>query len=118
MLEVEVNPGDVVAIPSDYNHSKIRVCRYKVLGVVKTEYSDSSLRVVDPDYVAPEEEDDCVECGDFGCQGECQDESFCEECGADCEYGYDLCVDCEDDINSTATVRDDRYPFEDEFEDD
>lgn len=138
MLEVEVNPGDVVAVPNDYNQSKIRVCRYKVLGIVKTEYSGSSLRVVDPDYVAPEP-DGCVECGEFGCNGECEEESYCQDCGANCEAGYDLCVDCEneyesedfcedcgddceagntlcdqceDDLNETE----DRYPFEDEFE--
>lgn len=37
MLEVEVNPKDVVAVPVDYNQSKIRVCEYRVLGVVNQE---------------------------------------------------------------------------------
>lgn len=39
MLEVEVDPADVVAIPSDYNQSKMRVCRFKVLSVVDKEHS-------------------------------------------------------------------------------
>lgn len=112
MLEVEVNPADVVAIPADYNQSKMRVCKYKVLGVVTTEYTGSSLRVVDPDYVA---EEDCIECGEFDCDGSCQDEHFCVDCGADCEFGYDLCLECEEEA---SPVTDDRYPFEDEFEDD
>jgi hypothetical protein len=30
-LAVEVDPADVVAVPYDYNFSKMRVCRYKVL---------------------------------------------------------------------------------------
>jgi hypothetical protein len=30
-LVVEVNPADVVAVPYDYNFSKMRVCQYKVL---------------------------------------------------------------------------------------
>lgn len=34
MVEVEVNPADVVAVPTDYDQSKMRVCRYKVRDVV------------------------------------------------------------------------------------
>jgi hypothetical protein len=33
-----VNPRDVVAVPTDYNNTKMRVCRYVVMG-----YSDKSL---------------------------------------------------------------------------
>jgi hypothetical protein len=33
LLEVEVNPKDVVAIPRDYNNQKMRVCAYKVLAI-------------------------------------------------------------------------------------
>lgn len=32
LLEVKVNPRDVVAVPPDYNQQKMRVCRYEVLG--------------------------------------------------------------------------------------
>jgi hypothetical protein len=39
MLEVEVNPADVVAVPVDYNQAKMRVCKYKVLSVVDQEVS-------------------------------------------------------------------------------
>jgi hypothetical protein len=39
MLEVEVDPADVVAIPVDYNQSKMRVCKYKVINVVSQESS-------------------------------------------------------------------------------
>lgn len=39
MLEVEVNPADVVSVPVDYNNSKMRVCKYVVLGVVDKEHS-------------------------------------------------------------------------------
>lgn len=34
-LVVEVNPADVVAVPYDYNFSKMRVCRYKVLAQIE-----------------------------------------------------------------------------------
>jgi len=31
MVEVKVNPKDVVAVPADYDHQKMRCCRYEVL---------------------------------------------------------------------------------------
>lgn len=34
-VEVEVDPRDVVCVPNDYNGTKMRVCKYRVLGVVK-----------------------------------------------------------------------------------
>lgn len=40
LLEVEVDPADVVAVPIDYNSAKMRVCRYVVLNVVEQESSD------------------------------------------------------------------------------
>jgi hypothetical protein len=46
MIEVEVNPADVVAVPVDYNQAKMRCCKYLVLGVVDKENSSSPLRVV------------------------------------------------------------------------
>lgn len=35
LLEVKVNPRDVVAVPNDYNNQKMRVCRYEVIGINK-----------------------------------------------------------------------------------
>jgi hypothetical protein len=103
MLEVEVNPADVVAIPVDYNNAKMRVCRYKVLGVVTTPFDESTaLRVVDPSYVPPSDFEDEEE----------EDDGWheCAECGGECEEGYDVCQDCEDEK--------DEYPWEDEIEED
>jgi hypothetical protein len=66
MLEVEVNPKDVVAVPIDYNNAKMRVCEYKVIGVVDIENSSHTLyqsSVVkeeddDEEYVDDDEEED------------------------------------------------------------
>jgi hypothetical protein len=61
MVEVEVNPADVVAIPVDYNNAKMRVCSYKVLGVVNSEHSsDIQLRIVHnpPEACSDDDEDD------------------------------------------------------------
>jgi len=108
MLEVEVNPADVVAIPVDYNQSKMRVCRYKVLGVVDREHS-SDVRVrytntscCDHDCEEEEEEDD----GD--------DWHSCSRCGGECEGGYDLCLDCENEEDEEE--EEDDYPWEDEID--
>lgn len=35
VVDVEVNPKDVVAVPTDYNGTKMRVCRFKVVAVSK-----------------------------------------------------------------------------------
>jgi hypothetical protein len=40
MLEVEIDPTDVVAVPVDYENTKMRVCRYKVLRKVEEVSSD------------------------------------------------------------------------------
>lgn len=109
MLEVEVNPADVVAIPADYNNAKMRVCKYNVLGVVTTPFDPSqALRVIDPDYVAPTDED--------------EDEEECEYCGEEVYDGGRLCTECEydeeeEDEDDDEEVVSDRYPYEDELED-
>lgn len=41
MLEVEVNPANVVCVPIDYNGGKLRTSEYKVLGVAKSELSSN-----------------------------------------------------------------------------
>jgi hypothetical protein len=89
MLEVEVNPADVVAIPADYNNAKMRVCKYKVLGVVATPFVEgTSLRVTDPSY---------------------QPESDFEEEEED-KFDYEE----EDDYEYEE--EEDKYPYEDELD--
>jgi hypothetical protein len=47
LVEVIISPKDVVSVPIDYNNQKMRVCRYKVLGVVKDCTVDSSTEEVE-----------------------------------------------------------------------
>ena len=86
MLEVEVNPSDVVSIPVDYNNSKMRVCKYKVLGVVDKEHSsDVSLRVVNPIPVDHFSDD----------KSDSEEPTHCEECGIELEDDESfVCSDC------------------------
>lgn len=91
MLEVEVNPADVVSIPVDYNNSKMRVCKYTVLGVVDKEHSsDVKYRQVNP------EPQDCSHDEGDGCEEEEEEEvHYCEDCGEECDSCYALCEVCE-----------------------
>jgi len=43
------------------------------------------------------ETDECYECGEEYCEGECLDEERCERCGWDEVYEDNLCRDCWDD---------------------
>lgn len=108
MLEVEVNPADVVAIPADYNNSKMRVCKYVVLGLIDREHSsDTYLRKTTPVVVEDdelEEEDDYEEEEEMSCD-HCGDEidelyhaqrdvdlHLCDECAE--EYDEETSTDC------------------------
>jgi len=106
MLEIEVNPADVVSIPVDYNNSKMRVCKYKVLGVVDREHSsDVHLRqttVADDGSVDIEiEEEEVLE--------EVEPANTCNECGEVTDEGFDLCEECE------LPHEEDDYPWDDEL---
>lgn len=54
VLKVEVNPRDVVSVPTDCNHQKLRTCRYTVLEVISAPVSGP----LDYDYDDYEEGDD------------------------------------------------------------
>lgn len=40
LLEVEVNPADVVAVPNDYDGQKMRCCKYKVVAICESKLDD------------------------------------------------------------------------------
>jgi len=77
MLEVEVNPKDVVAVPVDYENAKMRVCAYKVLRVVDQENSSTTL-----------------------VNNTISEIKNCKECGTKLVLGENdnMCVDCEDKL--------------------
>jgi len=113
MLEVEVNPADVVAVPVDYSNSKMRVSKYKVLGVVTTPFEPTELLRTSHDDQSYKIEDDedhdeyCEACGEYFCRGEC--EEVCQNCGEiDCDGDCDVCRlcrkdDCFDEACSSKT---------------
>lgn len=45
VLACKVDPVDVVAVPTDYNGAKMRVCKYLVLGVAEEEFVNNATTV-------------------------------------------------------------------------
>jgi len=64
VIVVKVNPADVVSIPTDYNNTKARVCRYEVIGELTfeeaglTSHSFGTSVFTDYDQFDDEENDD------------------------------------------------------------
>ncbi len=92
LMMLQIDPGDVVSIPRDYNNTKGRCAKYEVIGeVAYTKGSDEFVEksiYVDPKVVAEAEEQTydtmCYECGT---------EFDYEECYED-EEGNDCCPYC------------------------
>lgn len=47
VLEVHVNPRDVVSVPHDSSYQKVRTCRYKVVGVKTDQYTAPVIKADD-----------------------------------------------------------------------
>lgn len=63
VLTVEINPRDVVSVPTDCEDQKMRVCRYTVTGVTEQEIASSLHGAVDTDDVDDYDEEDDEELG-------------------------------------------------------
>jgi len=44
LVEVEIDPEDVVAVPNDYNGEKMRVCKYKVVNVCESKLEEVNIK--------------------------------------------------------------------------
>ena len=92
LMIVEINPADVVSIPTDCQFQKLRTSKYKVVG----EYE---IDLTDPLYASrfeTDQDDDVDLWGDEVCS-DCLEESYgnCNNC--DCCEG---CCDCSEDDDS------------------
>lgn len=99
LLEVHVNPRDVVSVPTDSNWEKVRVCRYKVVGTLESEYTTPvrwSEDYVDEygDYTYDDDDSDpyyetyvCDRCGNEMDENHSHGEN--NECLCDSCYCYD-----------------------------
>ena len=82
IMEVEINPADVVSIPTDCNFQKLRTCKYKVV-------AEHELPLTSPVYASRyETEQD----GDVDLWSDEEEEFLCSACNM--EYNS-WCMDCE-----------------------
>jgi hypothetical protein len=67
LLEVHVNPRDVVSVPTDCNFQKMRVCRYRVVGVIDAPHTVPVVGDYDDSLYDDEDYDDnyCDDCGEY-----------------------------------------------------
>ena len=89
LMIVEINPSDVVSIPTDCQFQKLRTCKYKVVGEYEIDLTDplyASRYETDQDDevdIWDDEDDECdwsdcgnCNCGDCAC---CSDSCDCNE---------------------------------------
>jgi hypothetical protein len=82
LLDVEVDPADVVAVPTDYNGTKMRVCKFKVVaesqGLIDKPLVTSSYELTNAALEDEEEKSfDCPACGEYDVEGF----NYCPNCG-------------------------------------
>jgi hypothetical protein len=96
LVVVEINPADVVSIPTDCECQKLRTCKYKVVSEYEVPLEDlayeSRYTTDDDDDVDREWDDDDDDDGDFACSGCGWNRHKCEECN----YCVECCY-CEND---------------------
>jgi hypothetical protein len=97
LMIVEINPADVVSIPTDCQFQKLRTCKYKVVG----EYE---IDLTDPLYASrfeTDQDDDVDLWSDDEVCSDCLEESYgnCDDC--DCCEG---CCNCSQDDDEEEDV--------------
>ena len=98
MVLVEIDPADVVSIPTDCEFQKLRTCRYKVVAEYERPLDEhvyeSRFTTENDDDVDEEWDDDyptCCECGEDS-YGNCDDCDSCEGC-CDCDSDGECMAD-------------------------
>ena len=92
IMLVEINPSDVVSIPTDCEFQKLRTCKYKVVGEYEIDLTDplyASRFETDQDDDVDLWDDDSDEDDDE----ECCHCSECDSCSIDCD-DCNCCNDC------------------------
>ena len=98
LVLVEIDPADVVSIPTDCEFQKLRTCRYKVVAEYERPLDEhvyeSRFSTEHDDDVDEEWDDDyptCCECGEDS-YGNCDDCDSCEGC-CDCDSDGECMAD-------------------------
>lgn len=87
LVEVKVNPIDVVAVPNDYNGTKMRVCKFEVIQECQQIRKEEIYN--NPKSVHDEDTSDCDDDLD-----EEQDDDLCDNCGEEKSPFTNYCGEC------------------------
>ena len=79
LIDVEIDPADVVSVPKDYDGTKMRTCKYKVVAV-NTAKRIIESPLVDSSYAEGYDRYDDSECPNCGADVD-EFDSFCKDCG-------------------------------------
>ena len=101
LMLVEINPADVVSIPTDCQFQKLRTCKYKVVGEYEIDLNDpvyasrfQTDQDDDVDVWNDEDDDDgCCKCSECDyCSIDCDDCNCCNDC-CDCgDFDAGVCM--------------------------
>ena len=93
LMIVEINPADVVSIPTDCQYQKLRTCKYKVVGEYEIDLNDPMYasrfqtdQDDDVDLWDDEGDSDWSDCGNCNC-GDCA--CCCDSCDCDSDDSDD-----------------------------
>jgi len=104
MVLVEIDPADVVSIPTDCEFQKLRTCRYKVVAEYERPLDEhvyeSRFSTENDDDVDEEWDDDELSCPECDC------------CSIDCDYCNccNDCCECDDDDEGVCMADPDSKP--------
>lgn len=87
LIEVKVNPRDVVTVPTDYEGTKMRVCRFEVIQEAEKPRTEEVYN--NPDSIYDED------LGEYGDDSEDEmDDDHCSECGHEKDPWENFCPKC------------------------
>jgi hypothetical protein len=96
-IEVEVDPRDVVCVPTDYNGTKMRVCKFKVVNVCNNIRNEE----IYDDY--SDEVDESWDEQSYNDCGVTRDIDG-NDCESDCENTGESCAYTSDDLGNTGML--------------
>jgi hypothetical protein len=101
LMLVEINPADVVSIPTDCQFQKLRTCKYKVVGEYEIDLNDPMYasrfqtdQDDDVDVWNDEDDDDgCCNCSECDyCSIDCDDCNCCNDCCNCGDFDAGVCM--------------------------
>jgi hypothetical protein len=124
LMLVEINPADVVSIPTDCQFQKLRTCKYKVVGEYEIDLNDpmyASRFQTDQDddvdvWNDEEEEDGCCNCSECDyCSIDCDDCNCCNDCCNCGDFDAGVCMADPDSESEQLTLPLDNKMQEDDW---